>query len=367
VLDEAHKYLDAQDSSRLSDSIATVIRQHRHFSTRVIIATQEPTVIPTTILDLSSFIICHRFSSPAWCAHLSRHVSSDDKGWFDTVMRLPTGDAVVFAPTAVLSDQVVPLGRDSMRVSVRSRLTCDGGASVMAVDTTHDVRHSPSSANIRSATHKDLESLAQGFTAISLDHLQPPISQAVTRTPSPLVMSAYDVEPFSPGVASPLPLPNFATLNSTPPPHASQYFGAGHSTVQSPHPVPESIIVPPSPPTISPPRVAFEIPGGTQSYEPPNVPRGVNSAGLGLSKGQRKARNKRIRERFQDLIDVLLAEREAGSYWPTWSHIAQSLQHLRGGSGWFRQYMSEAEAEGIVTLGNTSPGMETVSLCAAFC
>ncbi|KAH7094198.1 hypothetical protein BKA62DRAFT_644786 [Auriculariales sp. MPI-PUGE-AT-0066] len=134
VLDEAHKYLTNSESSRLNRSIATIIRQQRHLAARVIIATQEPTVIPATILDLSSFIICHRFSSPSWCSHLSRHVSTGDKDWFQDVMNLATGDGIVFSSTARMSAALMALGTQALRITVRPRLTSDGGASILAAD-----------------------------------------------------------------------------------------------------------------------------------------------------------------------------------------------------------------------------------------
>ncbi|KAJ7915996.1 hypothetical protein B0H13DRAFT_2451776 [Mycena leptocephala] len=115
VLDEAHKYLVNSDSARLTQSVSNVIRLQRHLATRVIIATQEPTVIPPTILDLASIIICHRFSSPAWCTHLARHVS---------------GGTVI---TADERGGVVLLGKDHLALRVRPRLTLDGGASLLAV------------------------------------------------------------------------------------------------------------------------------------------------------------------------------------------------------------------------------------------
>ncbi|KAJ7085504.1 hypothetical protein B0H15DRAFT_377382 [Mycena belliarum] len=143
VLDEAHKYLTNSDSARLTQSIGNTIRLQRHLATRVVVATQEPTVVPATILDLASIIVCHRFSSPAWCAHLARHVSagSDAAGWYDEVMLLETGDALVFAPAAAVAAGeeggvgrgVKLLGRAHMRLRVRPRLTQDGGASVLAV------------------------------------------------------------------------------------------------------------------------------------------------------------------------------------------------------------------------------------------
>ncbi|KAJ7449422.1 hypothetical protein B0H11DRAFT_2078649 [Mycena galericulata] len=143
VLDEAHKYLVNSDSARLTQSVSNIIRLQRHLATRVIIATQEPTVIPPTILDLASIIICHRFSSPAWCTHLERHVSAGSESsasWYQQVMLLATGDALVFSPAAVLTADdrggVVLLGRDHLKLRVRPRLTLDGGASLLAVGRT---------------------------------------------------------------------------------------------------------------------------------------------------------------------------------------------------------------------------------------
>ncbi|KAJ7679442.1 hypothetical protein DFH06DRAFT_974912 [Mycena polygramma] len=143
VLDEAHKYLQNSDSARLTQSISNTIRLQRHLATRVIIATQEPTVIPPAILDLASIIICHRFSSPAWCAHLARHVSAGSDSaaasasWYQQVMLLSTGDALVFSPAALMTADeqggVGLLGREHLKLRVRPRLTRDGGASVLAV------------------------------------------------------------------------------------------------------------------------------------------------------------------------------------------------------------------------------------------
>ncbi|KAJ7444978.1 hypothetical protein B0H11DRAFT_2291039 [Mycena galericulata] len=156
VLDEAHKYLTNSDSARLTQSVSNTIRLQRHLATRVIIATQEPTVIPPTILALASIIICHRFSSPAWCAHLARHVSAGsslsesaaaENSWFQQVMLLPTGDALVFSPAALIgADEgggVRLLGREHLRLRVRPRLTMDGGASRLAVGRTLPLPASP--------------------------------------------------------------------------------------------------------------------------------------------------------------------------------------------------------------------------------
>lgn len=61
---------------------------------RVLISTQEPTVVPSKFLDLCSFVIAHRFSSPQWLKHLSQHVSAADSlssEWFSKVIKLSIG------------------------------------------------------------------------------------------------------------------------------------------------------------------------------------------------------------------------------------------------------------------------------------
>ena len=65
----------------LTESLLTVIRQQRHLATRVIIATQEPTISPS-LLDLCSMTIVHRFTSPSWMNALQSHLAglSVDEG-----------------------------------------------------------------------------------------------------------------------------------------------------------------------------------------------------------------------------------------------------------------------------------------------
>jgi len=148
VLDEAHNFLISSESSRLNQSLANTIRLQRHLATRVIIATQEPTVVPRTILDLSTFIVCHRFSSPSWCEHLSRHVNNvqSEAGdvWFKQVMLLATGESIVFSPTTLVSvnqdHEIELLGGRYLKVKVRPRLTRDGGRSLLTVGQAMEAR-----------------------------------------------------------------------------------------------------------------------------------------------------------------------------------------------------------------------------------
>ncbi|KIY48600.1 P-loop containing nucleoside triphosphate hydrolase protein, partial [Fistulina hepatica ATCC 64428] len=154
VLDEAHKYLTNDDAACLNRTLNSLIRQQRHLGIRVVISTQEPTVIPPSIFDLTDVVIAHRFSSPAWVKHVAQHVSIDNGSsasrvgipWHETVMTLPTGSALLFAPKGLVSSAEVSfapssaarqsiirhLGTDFLQVYIRQRITQDGGASIMA-------------------------------------------------------------------------------------------------------------------------------------------------------------------------------------------------------------------------------------------
>jgi hypothetical protein len=66
VLDEAHKYmLPTPGAKALNETLVTTIRLQRHYGVRVVISTQEPTLL-TDLIALCSVTVIHRFSSPEW-------------------------------------------------------------------------------------------------------------------------------------------------------------------------------------------------------------------------------------------------------------------------------------------------------------
>ncbi|KAF9008922.1 hypothetical protein BDQ17DRAFT_1301128 [Cyathus striatus] len=151
VVDEAHKYLSANKSaSGLTNALLAVIRQQRHLAMRVIISTQEPTVVPPVLLDLCTVAILHRFSSPSWWNHLVNHVSADftESDAFDKVVKLQTGQAIILAASALgifvpinNTDENKPqnislthFGRRYLVMKTRRRITADGGKSVLVLD-----------------------------------------------------------------------------------------------------------------------------------------------------------------------------------------------------------------------------------------
>ncbi|KIM90985.1 hypothetical protein PILCRDRAFT_59166 [Piloderma croceum F 1598] len=150
VVDEAHKYLSAnKGTSGLTKSLLTLTREQRHLAMRVIISTQEPTVVPSVLLDLCTVAILHRFSSPSWWEHVANHVSADVSAEeaFDKVVGLQTGEAIVLAPSglSVVQEHIpdapgpairklAQLGRRYMLMKTRKRVTADGGASILVLD-----------------------------------------------------------------------------------------------------------------------------------------------------------------------------------------------------------------------------------------
>ncbi|KAH7907128.1 hypothetical protein BJ138DRAFT_1160878 [Hygrophoropsis aurantiaca] len=156
VVDEAHKYLSpSRGVAGLTKTLLTLTREQRHLAIRVIISTQEPTVIPPVLLDLCTVSILHRFSSPSWWDHLAKHISADISAGdaFDKIVKLQAGEALLLAPSGlgvfpedpdgasklVTPETMGPLkldyfGRRHILMKTRARVTKDGGASVLVVD-----------------------------------------------------------------------------------------------------------------------------------------------------------------------------------------------------------------------------------------
>lgn len=178
------------EATGFTDTLLSLIRQQRHLATRVVIATQEPTLSPS-LLDLCNVTIVHRFTSPAWYKILGHHLAGallgkrkegsksradDSTDLFDQIVRLGTGEALLFCPTAMLdvvsqvpnetsaatpengsdgepeergedtdtessssvtfvsasSKAVQELGTRYVTIKVRQRVTADGGRSILA-------------------------------------------------------------------------------------------------------------------------------------------------------------------------------------------------------------------------------------------
>lgn len=130
--------LNTPGSTVLTNYLTTLIRVQRHRAARVIISTQEPT-LSTDLIALCSVTIVHRFTSPAWQAALRKHIKpmDDDRDTMRQIEKLETGEALVYAPSAILdkaeNGSLTKANGRLLGVNVRTRITCDGGESLMAV------------------------------------------------------------------------------------------------------------------------------------------------------------------------------------------------------------------------------------------
>lgn len=148
AMDEAHKFLTQTGEARtLTNELVSIIRQQRHTGTRVLVATQEPTLSPK-LIDLANATFVHRFLSPNWYEVLKGHLAganTQDPGkrnsLFRKIVSLRTGHALVFCPTAQMdvvsvdgTKQVSPLNDGYINIQIRKRFSADGGKSIMASD-----------------------------------------------------------------------------------------------------------------------------------------------------------------------------------------------------------------------------------------
>jgi hypothetical protein len=155
ALDEAHNYLLAENAAakQFTAKLLKSIREQRHIGTRIVIATQEPT-LDTALLDLCSIIMVHRCTSPAWFEVLKKHVAglylssgkgpsggtdagqkSNDCELFCRIVGLRLGESLLFCPSALMrveSEKVVRMLEEFVTLRTRKRVTADGGKTKLA-------------------------------------------------------------------------------------------------------------------------------------------------------------------------------------------------------------------------------------------
>jgi hypothetical protein len=161
ALDEAHNYMTEGSSAAgaFTNKLLSTVRQQRHQATRLVIATQEPT-INTALLDLCNITMVHRCTSPAWFAVLKKHLAAlflasltsdsnnkteddetdfeahDDKTLFHKIVKLTLGESLLFCPNAAIGidekGKVEKLFGNYVHFKTRERITSDGGQSKYA-------------------------------------------------------------------------------------------------------------------------------------------------------------------------------------------------------------------------------------------
>lgn len=136
---------ESPSAKELVQTFLSIIRQQRHCGVRTVICTQEPTVSPK-LIELSSIIVIHRFTSPEWYKVIQKHVPMDTRevgssedgvpSGLCQIASLRTGEAIIFAPSAHLigeKDMVIDTRHRTFRMLIRKRVTWDGGRTVICI------------------------------------------------------------------------------------------------------------------------------------------------------------------------------------------------------------------------------------------
>ena len=126
VFDEAHKYMNNKE---LVGSITTAIREMRHKGVSIMIASQDPMSLPTEIIELSSIVVMHRFSSPAWVKHVQKAINPLQTLTATEMATLGSGEAYLWANKA--TDKAIT--QRPIKISIRPRVTKHGGDTIQAV------------------------------------------------------------------------------------------------------------------------------------------------------------------------------------------------------------------------------------------
>lgn len=125
VFDEAHKYIE---SPELLSGLIEVVREMRHKGTSIMIASQDPSSVPTALIELSSQIILHKFNSPAWLKHIQKANAALNSLTPSKMSQLNPGEAYIWSNKATDSAFV----KDATKIQCRPRVTQHGGATKTA-------------------------------------------------------------------------------------------------------------------------------------------------------------------------------------------------------------------------------------------
>ena len=126
VFDEAHKYIGSPD---LVAGLVEVVREMRHKGTSILVASQDPPSVPTSLIELSTQIILHKFNSPAWLKHIQKANAALDALTPARLASLGPGEAYVWSSKA--TDDAFTRG--AVKVRCRPRITRHGGGTKTAV------------------------------------------------------------------------------------------------------------------------------------------------------------------------------------------------------------------------------------------
>ena len=124
--DEAHKYME---DKTLVKGLVELIREMRHQSAMILVASQDPPSVPLEVKELSTHLVMLRFNSPLWLDDLKKVNSNLNDINPNAMTRLKPGEAYLWCSRS--HDPAYTMR--AWKVQCRSRATQHGGATKSAV------------------------------------------------------------------------------------------------------------------------------------------------------------------------------------------------------------------------------------------
>lgn len=132
VLEEAHAYLAKENSGSAAVAVRRIAKEGRKYGVGMMIVSQRPSEIDTTILSQCGTIFAMRLANDTDRGHIAGAASDNLKGLFDMLPVLRTGEAIIVGEAVSLPVRTLitppPLNRrpDSFDPTVAVRRSVDG-------------------------------------------------------------------------------------------------------------------------------------------------------------------------------------------------------------------------------------------------
>ncbi len=102
VLEEAHSYLNSGNRNFAADAVKRIAKEGRKYGVGLMVVSQRPAEIDTTILSQCGTIFAMRLSNDIDRGHVTSSASDNLKGLFDMLPILRTGEAVIVGESVSL-------------------------------------------------------------------------------------------------------------------------------------------------------------------------------------------------------------------------------------------------------------------------
>lgn len=130
VLEEAHAYLAKENSGSAAAAIRRIAKEGRKYGVGLMIISQRPSEIDTTILSQCGTIVAMRLANDIDRGHVTSAASDNLKGLFDMLPILRTGEAIIVGEAVSLPVRTIidPPSKDRRPDSVDPRVAVRGAS-----------------------------------------------------------------------------------------------------------------------------------------------------------------------------------------------------------------------------------------------